>query len=59
MDYKCGVCGCSLPVVDEDNDMKLFHCSTASCQELMQGSEEEQERYAENCQAVEEKNEQE
>jgi len=57
MDYKCGVCGCSLPMVDEDANMKLFHCGTASCQGLMEGSREEQERYGENCQAVEEKEE--
>lgn len=57
MDYKCGVCGCSLPMVDEDANMKLFHCSTPSCQNLMEGSFEEHERYVENCQAVEEKEE--
>lgn len=55
MDYKCGVCGNNLPLVDEDDDMKLYHCGTPSCQSLTSGSEEEQDKYGNYCQAVEEK----
>jgi len=57
MDYKCGICGCSLPMVSWDDNMNLFHCSTPSCQDLMEGSKEAQERYVNHCQAVEVKDE--
>jgi len=58
MDYiKCGICGYSLIKVDEDNEMKLYRCSTPTCQALMQGTDEEQDTYGNHCQAVEEKNE--
>jgi len=56
MDYKCGICGCSLPVVDEDDDIKIYHCGTPSCQALMSGTDEEQDRYGDHCQMCEEKN---
>jgi hypothetical protein len=46
---QCGVCGKPLQLVDQDEDMWLFHCETPSCGAL---TETDPGKYADNCQRL-------